>query len=60
MSKNAKLFTTEAMVDDFAEKFDECLLNWIVEHCPQLGLRILSALWRSGVSTVKGLLKVLR
>ena len=42
MSKNAvKLFTTEAMVDDFAEKFvggDEYLLNWVIEQClPTIG-----------------------
>jgi len=52
---NVKLLTTAAMVDNLAEKVDECPLTR--GHCIQLGQRKLSVILSSRVSTIQGLLK---
>ena len=60
MSNSANLMSTIAvMVNNLAEKVDECPLNWghLVYACVQLGLRKLSVIRSSGMSVIQGLLK---
>ena len=46
------------MVDNLAEKVDECLLVRVVGiACVQLGPQKLSVTWSSGFSAIQGLLK---
>ena len=54
-----KLLTTAAMVDNLAEKVNECQLNQVAKYCLcTIGtMKADPYIWSSGVSTIQGLLK---
>ena len=56
---NVKLLTTTVMVDNLAEKVDECPLNWgcqVIVYV-KLGQQMLSIIRSSGISAIQRLLK---